>query len=293
LIPDVLCRNLPQIKGPHPLSLGTGDPEHYRQTMTPVVAPKRKPPDPKFEYYVDYCVFFGADPRPFEAFSDEFNVVGYLGRWRAQEQCTLMDTHSHPGHLMLKLLGPGLGTGFGPAGGSSLRLSDYPPPWAIETSFIAPDDTIPWNYWMNFIILDKKGKTLGTWTPGVENVPKENRHRRFAGASFAIRFPREVPETILAAKPPAMLIQCLDDSHVRLGFRARESDPWFLSDIFDAKAALGTEIGAFGMHSWSTTTGRMYGAGPGGAMYQKFLVDYVRYRYGVSAPLPSGIRGPR
>ena len=58
-----------------------------------------------------------------------------------------MDTHSHPGHLMLKLLGPGLGTGFGPAGGSSLKLSDYPPPWEIETSFIAPDDSIPWNYW--------------------------------------------------------------------------------------------------------------------------------------------------
>ena len=36
------------------------------------------------------------------------------------------------------------------------------------------------------------------------------------------------------------------------------------------------------MHCWSTTTGRMYGAGPGGPMYQKFLIDYVRYRYGLS-----------
>ncbi len=86
--------------------------------MTPVAAPKPEPPNPLYEYYVDYCVFFGANPRPFEEFSDDFDILGYLGQWQVQEQCTLVDTHSHPGHLMLKLLGPGLGTGFGPAGGS-------------------------------------------------------------------------------------------------------------------------------------------------------------------------------
>ncbi len=46
-IPDVLCRNLPQLKGPHPLSLGQGDPEHYRQAMTPVVAPEARAPKPE------------------------------------------------------------------------------------------------------------------------------------------------------------------------------------------------------------------------------------------------------
>ena len=112
-IPDVLCRNLPQVKGPHPLMLGGGNAAAYTQTMTPVIAPKPEPPNPGYEYYVDYCVFFGLEPRPFEKFSDEFNILGYLGQWQVQEQCTLMDTHSHPGHLMLKLLGPGLGTGFG------------------------------------------------------------------------------------------------------------------------------------------------------------------------------------
>ncbi len=110
-IPDVLCRNLPQVKGPHPLMLGAGDPEHYQQTMTPVVAPRPEPPNPKYEYYVDYCVFFGAEPRPFAAYSDEFNIPGYLGRWQVQEQCTLMDTHSYSGNLMLKLAGAGLGHG--------------------------------------------------------------------------------------------------------------------------------------------------------------------------------------
>ena len=104
-IPDVLCRNLPQVKGPHPLFLGNGALANGRRS----IAPKPEPPNPKYEYYVDYCVFFGSSPRPFEKFSDEFNILGYLGQWQVQEQCTLMDTHSHPGYLMLKLLGPGPG----------------------------------------------------------------------------------------------------------------------------------------------------------------------------------------
>jgi hypothetical protein len=281
-IPDVLCRNLPQTKGPHPLFLGNADPDRYEIKMTPVAAPKPEPPNPLYEYYVDYCVFFGAAPRPFEEFSDEFNVVGYLGQWQVQEQCTLVDTHSHPGHLMLKLLGPGLGTGFGPAGGSSLSLADYKPPWEIEVALVAPDDTIPWNFWMNFIVLDTKGNNRGMWTPGVENVPGEKRHRLYNGASFKLEFAREVPEAILAHKPLQMLIQCVDASHVRLGFRAGSKEQWHMSQVYDASEVVGGLIGAFGMHCWSTTTGKMYGAPAGGPMYQKFLVDYVRYRYGLS-----------
>jgi hypothetical protein len=282
-IPDVLARNLPQVKGPHPLFLGEERPADGPPKMTTVRAPKPEPPNPEYEYYVDYCVFFGSSPRPFEQFSDEFNTLGYLGRWQVQEQCTLMDTHSHPGHLMLKLLGPGLGTGFGAAGGSSLRLADYPPPWEIETSFIAPDDSIPWNYWMNFIVLDQQGKNAGMWTPGVENDPKTKRHRPYSGATFKVRFDGEVPESILAHKPLGMLIQCIDDAHVRLGFRGASDEPWFFSEIYDVERDLGVRISAFDMHCWSTTTGRMYGAPPGGPMYQKFLIDYVRYRFGLTA----------
>src|SRR5262245_55474277 len=239
-IPDVLCRNLAQLKGPHPLFLGEERPADSPPKMTAVRAPRPEPPNPNYEYYVDYCVFFGSSPRPFEKFSDEFDTLGYLGRWQVQEQCTLMDTHSHPGYLMLKLLGPGLGTGFGAAGGSSLRLADYPPPWEIETSFIAPDDSIPWNYWMNFVLLDKKGRNLGMWTPGIENDPKAKRHRPFSSSTLKVKFPSEVPESILAAKPVSMLIQCIDGSHVRLGFRASDKDPWFLSEVHDVTKDLGT-----------------------------------------------------
>ena len=184
---------------------------------------------------------------------------------------------------MLKLLGPGLGTGFGAAGGSAISLRDYKPPWEIEIALLAPDDTIPWNFWMNFIVLDAQGKNCGMWTPGVKNVPRDKRHRIYDSATFKVEFDREIPETILAHKPLYMLIQCVDNSHVRLGFRAGDHDPWLLSRTYDASAVTKGPIGAFGMHCWSTTTGTMYGAPAGGPMYQKFLIDYVHYRYGLSA----------
>jgi len=139
---------------------------------------------------------------------------------------------------------------------------------------------------MNFIVLDKEGHNRGMWTPGVENDSKAKRHRPFPGATFKLRFKHEVPESILAHKPLGMLIQCLDASHVRLGFRATSSDPWFLSEIYDVKQDLGFEIGEFGMHCWSTTSGRTWGSRPGGPMYQQFLIDYVHYRYGLSTPAP-------
>lgn len=282
-IPDVLCRNLAQIKGPHPLFLGDTVAPGGGGKMTAVHSAEPEAPNPKYEYYVDYCVFFGSNPRPFEKYSDEFNIPGYLGRWQVQEQCTLMDTHSYPGHLMLKLIGPGLGTGFGAAGGSSLNLKDYPPPWEIETAFIPPDESAPWNYWMNFILLDKQGKNLGMWTPGVDNDAKAGRLSVYDSNTLKLRFDPPVPQSVLASKSITMLIQCIDDSHVRLGFRGNSTDPWVLSEICDVKQATGSELGAFGMHCWSTTSGRMYGARPGAPMYQKFLVDYVRYRYGLSA----------
>jgi hypothetical protein len=59
---------LPQVKGPHPLFLGTADPGKYRQQdqMATVRAPEPEPPNPELEYYVDYCTFFPGGPRPFD-----------------------------------------------------------------------------------------------------------------------------------------------------------------------------------------------------------------------------------
>jgi len=280
-IPDVLCRQLPQRKGPHPLFIG--DAANMTDRMANVHAPDPEPPNPDYEYYVDYCVFFDAPPRAFGSLSDDFNIVGYLGKWQVQEQCTLMDTHSHPGYLMLKLFGPGLGTGFGVAGGSQLDLKNYPPPWEIEVCFIAPDDSIPWNFFMNFILIDKEGRQRGGWTPGVQNHPQTGRHTLFRKSSLPITFEEELPESIMAHKPLRMLIQCIDDRHVRLGFRGDPDEPWVLSRACDVGQVLGTGIGMFGMHNWSTVTGHKYRAPPGGPMYQKTLVDYIHYRYGLTA----------
>ena len=79
-----------------------------------------------------------------------------------------------------------------------------------------------------------------------------------------------------------MLIQCIDERHVRLGFRADPTSPWVMSKPFDVMPVTGHPIGEFAMQCWSTVTGGMYSGAPGGPMYQKFLVDYIHYRYGLS-----------
>ena len=163
------------------------------------------------------------------------------------------------------------------------KLADYQPPWEIETSFIAPDDTVPWNYWMNFIVVDKQGKNLGMWTPGVENDPKAKRHRPLSGATFKLAFRTRGPRVDPGHKPLSMLIQCLDDSHVRLGFRGSRTI-LVLSEVFDVEERTGRRDRRV-RHALLEHDHRPHvRCRPGGPMYQKFLIDYVHYRYGLSAP---------
>ena len=98
--------------------------------------------------------------------------------------------------------------------------------------------------------------------PGRRKRAGRKRHRLYPGANLNVQFDHELPESILAAKPLQMLIQCIDPSHVRLGFRASENEKWLLSRTFDAAECLRSPIGAFGMHCWSTTTGKMYAGLP-------------------------------
>ena len=283
-IPDVLCRSLPQLKGPHPVQLGHGDPTELSRSLDD----RRWRPNPSrripcYEYYVDYCVFFGSAARGRSKSSrttSTFSATWASGRSRSSARSPTRIRI--PGQLMLKLLGPGLGTGFGPAGGSSLDFAHYPPPWEIEICFTAPDDSIPWNLFMNFIVVDKDGKNRGGWTPGVENFPAEKRHQLYGNSLFKLKFDRTSPSRSWPISRSDMLIQCVDHTHVRLGFKAAAADPWLLSQVYDASKDLGTEIGRFDMHSWSSATGEMYGAPPGGPMYQKFLVDFLHYRNGLS-----------
>ena len=63
-------------------------------------------PDPKFEYFVDYAVFYGNGPENFDHLSDEFNVPGFLAdqKWYIEGN-GLAETYSHPGNLTVTLLG--------------------------------------------------------------------------------------------------------------------------------------------------------------------------------------------
>ena len=197
-IPDVLCRSLPQVKGPHPLFLGDGALPDVPRRDDRVRAPQARAAQPEYEYYVDYCVFFGSEPASFEKFSDEFDIPGYLGRWQVQEQCTLMDTHSHPGHLMLKLLGPGAG--------HRLRRGGWVVAEVVRLSAAVGDRNQlhrPGRY-DSLELLDElhrarqAGEELGMWTPGVENDPKAKRHRPFQAQPSSSASPDDVPEAIFA-----------------------------------------------------------------------------------------------
>ena len=109
------------------------------------------------------------------------------------------------------------------------------------------------------------------------------RHRLYGHSLFKLEFEPELPESVLSHKPLNMLIQCLDPRHVRLGFRGDAHEPWRLSKVYDVAEVLKDEIAELAMHCWSTTTGGMYQGQLGSPMYQKFLIDYVHYRYGLSA----------
>jgi hypothetical protein len=101
-----------------------------------------------------------------------------------------------------------------------------------------------------------------------------------------VKFDPPVPESILAHKPLYMLAQILDSSHMRFGFRAKKSGPWYLSKVFDTSTTFG-KIGKFNPHVCITTTVGARGEKGWGVgnypRYPQFLIDYVHFHYGLSA----------
>ncbi|NUM54536.1 MAG: hypothetical protein HUU46_12895 [Candidatus Hydrogenedentes bacterium] len=290
-IPDVLCRSIGLRRGPGPMQLGdpsAGDPT---KVWTVVPTPQPEPPNPDYEYYVDYCVFLGSTPIPFEQYSDDFEIPGYLAQWQIQPQCTVADTFSHPGQLAFTLLGPGSGTGFGAVGGGGLSLKDYPPPWEIEICFTPPPADQPWNFWMNWWLEDKDHTNIGRWQPGLKFDPKKDPHPVYtnlalgdenASKTFAVRFEPDVPSEILSARPVYLLLQVIDPTHVRVGLKAKKVDAWYLSKQFDCEPVMNGPLTLLGQHCWSTVNGRRWGSPPGAPAFQTYLIDYVHYRYGLS-----------
>ena len=209
-------------------------------------------PDPKFEYFVDYAVFYGNGPENFDHLSDEFNVPGFLAdqKWYIEGN-GLAETYSHPGNLTVTLLGMNGAWAMCPIiSGDGVDLARHKPPIEFETAFTPPDDGRPWNLWWTFSLFDARGKGLGQgWTPGVQNIPGQGRRyinafaadpTRFAKSGLMnIEFDPELPRSLLQARRLAMLVQILDASHVRVGFKARDSDPWTFSKTLDTKAVFG------------------------------------------------------
>jgi len=305
-IPDVLCRHLSLKKGYHSMFGGSTDPTRYVPKLLNFDAPAPIPPDPIHEFYVDYCVFFGAYPAPVTHLSDEFNIPGYIGQWAAQIPFGF-DTWSNPGYLTVTTLGPSQGVFFGSVAGSNLDLKYHKPPFELEICFIPPDDRHPWNFYLNCMVTDRDGVIRGGWRPGVANLPANDviqyTETPFTESTFgrvhsdwymlkeavsmyeslfSLEFDPELPEEVLRARPLYMLMQVIDPEHVRMGFRAGPDEEWHLSKVFDCSKILKGGIGQFQQFCYSSVTGRQWGSPPGSPMYQTFKFDYIRYREGLS-----------
>ncbi|MBI3865527.1 MAG: hypothetical protein HY290_26945 [Planctomycetia bacterium] len=271
-----------------------------------------EPPDPKFEYFVDYAVFYGNGPENFDHLSDEFDVPGFLAdqKWYIEGN-GLAETFSNPGYLTVTLLGMNGGWAMCPIiASSAIDLAQHKPPLEFETAFIAPEDTHPWNYWWTFNLFDSDGKNLGQgWGPGVQNIPGTGRAfinsfgydpKKFAKSPvFNIEFEPELPQSLLTAKPLHMLVQVLDESHVRVGFKGKPQDAWTFSKSLDTVKAFGKKIGKIGYPCIASIQGAagQKGWGVGNSpMYQRFLIDYVRFRAAnteTNAKAATNSSGPR
>lgn len=253
-------------------------------------------PDPKFEYFVDYALFHGNGPDNLDHLSDEFNVPGFLAdeKWSIEGN-GLAETYSHPGSLTVTLLGMNGAWAMCPnISGDGFDLLRQKLPLNFETAFTAPGDERPWNLWWTFNLVDSAGKNLGQgWNPGVQNIPGKGRRfinsfaadpSRFATSRLMnVEFEKDLPQSLLAARPVHMLVQVMDSRRIRIGFKARAADPWLFSRTFDVEASLGKPIGKIGYPCLASFQGsaaqKGWGVGnsPG---YQQFLFDYVRFRGG-------------
>jgi hypothetical protein len=274
-------------------------------------------PDPDYEYFVDYAAFYGNGPQNLQDLSEDFNIPGYEGtdeKW-FQEGNAITETFSHPGYLTVTLMGMNGMWGMAPmlaadmpGGLGYVDLKKFKPPWEIETSFIPPENDSPWNLYMFFTLFDEKGEGH-MWTPGVQNFPgrgvqyinyfidpttqrpglagEEDFASTFnmeRGHNINVEFESPLPQSVLAHRPLFMLVQLIDRSHVRVGFKADAADPWIFSKPFGTSSLFG-DVAQIQLPEFVSTQGDQYRPGWGAGNYprfQQFLIDYVHFRYGVA-----------
>jgi len=305
-IPDVLCRHLPQQHLDGGYFAGSQEPGYYKPRVIYTASLEPEPPDPTHEFYLDYCTFVG--PGILDHVSDDFDIRGYLANWHFQLPYAA-ETWSNPGYLTVTHLGQTQWSGFSSTSFQNLEMDRHIPPVEIEYCVTTPDNSVPWNSHFYAQIYDSEGKEVGLWLPGVQNYPSENLARfhnystdyallkakhldwyllrdlpqdRILKPVFELEFESEIPNEILLHKPLYVLLQIIDPSHVRIGFKANPEDPWFLSKTYDCSEVTKGGISRIGGLLIVNALGRDWGKLPGAPMYQQYLYDYVHYRQGLS-----------
>lgn len=229
-------------------------------------------------------------------FSEDFDIPGFLGDQKYYvEGNALCETFSNPGYLTVTQYGNNGSWAMCPIlSEPSIDFSVRKPPFEIELAFKSPDDTQPWNLWWNVGVFDEKG-SFHYWQPGLQNVPgrgcrffnqwSDDPVKTVRNPLLELEFDPPLPPSLLNSKPLSMLVQVPDETHLRIGFKARQGDRWVFSRAFDSAKSFG-KIAKFAYPALVSFQGgllgtRGWGAGnyPG---YQRFLIDHVRYRYGRS-----------
>ena len=266
--------------------------------VTPV--PLLEYPESGTKYFFDYFALYGNGPENFDHLSNEFNIPAEIPILKSfVEGRGLNETFSNPGYLTVTFAGTPSGWAFCPmvasemtAGLGYINLDRFAPPMEFEVAFIAPDDTIPWNFWHSFGFTGISGKNVG-WSPGIQNIPGKgrfwiNNHNLDDAWSIKentvmnVEFDPEPSQELLTHAPIRILLQVVDHHTVRVGLKGAEESDWLFSKPFDLSEALEGDIKKFQLPAQVIYTD-VKGSGVGNyPQLQKFLIDYVRYRYGLT-----------
>ena len=86
--------------------------------------------------------------------------------------------------------------------------------------------------------------------------------------------PGQAPsQAVLSNNPVCFLIRVIDASHMQMGARSNATQPWLLTSVFEAPFV----VSSFGEHAFSGF------AGAGAPVHQQIMIDYWRYRAGLSS----------
>jgi hypothetical protein len=258
--------------------------------------PVLDPPNPGSRTYsIDYMHFFGEGPENFEQLSDDFNVPGVPADSKFFiEDDVMAETWSHPGYLTLTSSGKSDGWALCPmvagemtAGLAYIELSKFKPPMEFEMAFEVPDDSIPWSFFHSLSLTDEKNN-VHNWSPGMQNIPGKGRiyinespvnaFETRQSTDINVVFKTPIPQSVLTHKPLRMLLQIIDEHHLRVGFKGEEAAPWYWSEVFDTSNLFG-KIMKYQLPCLVSYI--LDGSGVGNYPHpQQLMIDYIHYRYG-------------